>query len=281
MTEYNPEELDELKSELHDNIEILKENVSSEEDLEKLNALIEYLSAKDAENEDDSRKADEIGLINKGLKLFQQFKRGFEREMDIDPGRLLALTDGIFSIVMTLLVFGISAPDIAIDSYSHFISFLLTLAPTVGVTIVSFILISSFWIYHHEFIKVNNLNFVYLWLNIFFLITISFIPFTTSLIGKFSHFFLSEVLFGINILLVIIAFLLMYVYAYKKDFLENKPSKKEKRHVLNTFLIIMGLTVIVNLLDFNVSGNFIFLFLLIPIISSISDSIFKWKHRKI
>ena len=246
-----------------------------------MNAFIEFLSAKDAENEDDSRKADEIGLINKGLKLFQQFRRGFERDMDIDPGRLLALTDGIFSIVMTLLVFGIAAPDIAIDSYSHFISFLLTLAPTVGVTIVSFVLISSFWIYHHEFIKVNNLNFVYLWLNIFFLITISFIPFTTSLIGKFSHFFLSEVLFGINILLVIIAFLLMYVYAYKKDFLENKPSKKEKRHVLNTFLIIMGLTVIVNLLDFNVSGNFIFLFLLIPIISSISDSIFKWKHRKI
>ncbi|WP_067045243.1 TMEM175 family protein [Methanobrevibacter sp. YE315] len=277
MSDYNPDDLEKLKSDLHNNIQILKENVESEEDLENLNKFIDYLSDMDAQSDDDEKKAEGISLINKGLVVFQDLVDGIQRDVNIDPGRLAGLTDGVFSIVMTLLVFGIAAPNIEMNSYSHFISFITALIPTIATTIVSFVILSSFWIYHHEFLKIKNFNLLYIWLNIIFLICVSFVPFTTSLIGKYSHFFLSEVLFGINILLNIVSFLLLYLYAYKKDFLENKPSKKEKRHVLNTFLIIMALTIIVNLLDFNVSGNFIFLFLLIPVISTLSDIVFKWK----
>lgn len=195
--------------------------------------------------------------------------------MDIDPGRLTGLTDGIFGMVMTLLVFAIALPELQIANYSDFISFIATLMPTIGVTVVSFVLISSFWIYHHEFIKVKSLNIPFLWISILFLICISFIPFTTSLIGNYSHFFLSEAIFGLNIFLTILVFLLMYHYADSRKFLEKLPSKEEKRYVLNTFFIIMGLTIIVNLLDFNVSSNFIYLFLLVPIISTVRDINFK------
>ena len=195
--------------------------------------------------------------------------------MDIDPGRLTGLTDGIFGMVMTLLVFAIALPELQIANYSDFISFIATLMPTIGVTVVSFVLISSFWIYHHEFIKVKSLNIPFLWISILFLICISFIPFTTSLIGNYSHFFLSEAIFVLKIFLTILFFLLMYHYADSRKFLEKLPSKEEKRYVLNTFFIIMGLTIIVNLLDFNVSSNFIYLFLLVPIISTLRDINFK------
>lgn len=277
MSDYNPEDLEKLKSELHDNIQILRDNAQSEEDIKRLDSFVEYLSYKDSQIDDDEKKVEEIGAINKGLVYFQDLIDGIERDVDIDPSRLGGLTDGIFSIVMTLLVFGIAVPDMEMNSYSHFISFITALTPTVATTLVSFVILSSFWIYHHEFLKIKNFNLLYLWLNILFLICVSFVPFTTSLIGKYSHFFLSEFLFGINILLNIISFSLLYIYAYKKDFLENKPSKKEKKHVLNTLLIVMALTILVNILDFNVSGNFIFLFLLIPVITTISDSIFKRK----
>ncbi len=189
----------------------------------------------------------------------------------------MGLTDGIFGMVMTLLVFAIALPDLQIVNYNNFIAFISTLAPTIGVTIVSFVLISSFWIYHHEFIKIKRMDIPYLWLNIFFLICISFIPFTTSLIGNYSHFFLSEAVFGLNIFLTIVFFLLMYYYAYSRKFLENFPSYDERHHIYHTFFIIMGLTVLVNLLDFNVSSNFIYLFLLVPVISTIRDIKFKMK----
>ena len=212
---------------------------------------------------------------DKKLSFLERFKQGLESDIDIDPGRLMGLTDGIFGMVMTLLVFGIALPEIQITSYSDFIGFISSLTPTIGVTIVSFVLISSFWIYHHEFIKVKRLNIPYLWVNILFLICISFIPFTTSLIGHYSHFFLSEAIFGLDIFLTVVFFLLMYHYADSRLFLEEIPSDEEKRYVIHTFLIIMALTVIINLLDFNVSGNFIYLFLLVPVISTIRDIKFK------
>lgn len=221
------------------------------------------------------RDAKKLKRINKKLSFYQRFKNALQSDIDIDPGRLLGLTDGIFGMVMTLLVFGIALPELQIANYTDFLTFMSTLAPTIGVTIVSFILISSFWVYHHEFIKVKTLNIPYLWLNILFLICISFIPFTTSLIGNYSHFFLSEALFGLDIFLTGLLFLVMYYYAYSRNFLENTPSKEENRRVLHTFLIIMGLTVVVNLLDFNVSGIFIYLFLLVPVISTVSDIKFK------
>ena len=170
------------------------------------------LDAKDSKFGSNAHKAKRYEKLDKKLGYFQRFKLGLESDIDIDPGRLMGLTDGIFGMVMTLLVFGIALPELQIANYSDFITFISTLAPTIGVTIVSFVLISSFWIYHHEFIKVKRLNIPYLWINILFLICISFIPFTTSLIGNYSHFFLSEAIFGLNIFLVIVSFLLMYYY---------------------------------------------------------------------
>ena len=69
----------------------------------------------------------------------------------------------------------------------------------------------------------------------------------------------------------------MYHYADSRKFLEKTPSKDEKRYIINTFIILMALTVIVNLLDFHVSNKFIYLFLLVPVISTIRDIHFKMK----
>ena len=269
----SPEYIEELKDSIDEKIRIIRENTDDKETIEKLDNFADFLNEKEFRS--DARKAKQYKKFNKRLNFYQRFKLGLERDLDIDPGRLMGLTDGIFGMVMTLLVFGIAIPELQIANYSSYVSFMGSLAPTIGVTIVSFVLISSFWIYHHEFIKVKTLNIPYLWLNIFFLIAISFIPFTTSLIGNYSHFFLSEAVFGLNIFLTIVIFLLMYYYAYSRKFLENMPSKEERNYIYHTFFIIMGLTVIVNLLDYNVSSNFIYLFLLVPVISTIRDIMFR------
>ena len=267
-------DLDEIKAELSEKLEYLKENAQSEEEVEKLNKFASYLVNKYNITEDNF-DVEKLNRFNEGLSFYQRFKQALEKNIDIDPGRLMGLTDGIFGMVMTLLVFGIALPELQIENYSTFVSFFLSLAPNIGVTIVSFVLLSSFWIYHQEFIKLNNLNIPYLWLNILFLICISFVPFTTSIIGHYSHFFLSEVIFGINIILTIFSFLLMYRYANSMHFLENTPSKKERNYVYKTFGMIMALTIVVSLLNFNVSSNFIYLFLLVPVISTIRDIRFK------
>lgn len=271
----SPEDVEELKRDIQEKIEIIKENTEDEEILNKMDDFTSFIDGDSKAS--NWKKARKYNRIDNKLSYYQKFKLGLESDIDIDPGRLMGLTDGIFGMVMTLLVFGIALPELQIISSSDFTTFIYALIPTIGLTIVSFVLISSFWIYHHEFIKVKRLNIPYLWINIMFLICISFIPFTTSLIGQYSHFFLSEALFGLNIFLTIVFFLLMYLYADSRKFLENTPSKDEKRYVIHTFLLIMALTVTVNLLDFNVSNKFIYLFLLVPVISAVRDIRFKIK----
>ena len=260
LRNYFSSELSEIVEELDD------------EDVEKIRNFRTHFNEKYSDHPIVGKKVDNIKN-----DFFHNFKQSFESNIDIDPSRLQGLTDGIFGMVMTLLIFGLALPASQLVTEGDFVTFLQSIAHTFGLTIISFVLVSSFWIYHHEFIKINSLNIPYLWMNIFFLACISTIPFTTSMIGAYSRFFLAEVIFGLNIFFTNLSFLIMYVYAYNRGFLENHPSKNEKRYVLNTFILIMALTVIVNLLDYNLSEDFMYLFLLVPVISTLRDINFKMK----
>ena len=105
---------------------------------------------------------------DKKISTYQRFLDAFEKDLDIDPGRLMGLTDGIFSIVMTLLIFGMALPEEKIVNYTGFIDFIGSISSVAGVVIVSFILLASFWLYHHEFMKIKKLNIPYIWLNMFY-----------------------------------------------------------------------------------------------------------------
>lgn len=279
----NDDEIEEKYAKLL-KIKVHVDAIKEEWDEETLEELKEFLYEKQG-NEDIQVNAPLLSNTNSENSsssssegFFNRIRDAFERDVGIDPGRLMGLSDGIFGMVMTLLAFGIAIPELSVHSYDNFLSAFWSMLPTIGVTIVGFVLMGSFWIYHHEYMKIKNLNIPYLWLNILFLICLSFIPFTISLIGEYSEFFASNVAFGINILFTIISFLMMYVYATRRGFMEVQPTKKERRHVLLTMGSIMGLTVIVNLLDFNVSSNFIYLFLLIPVISTIMDIWYNYKN---
>jgi uncharacterized membrane protein len=245
-----------------------------EEDLERVKSFRDEFKEKYLTKPTVEKKVDKI---ENGF--FQEFMQTFDSNIDIDPGRLISLTDGIFGMVMTLLVFSMALPGAELLTETDLMTFLQANAHTFGLTIVSFILVSSFWVYHHEFLKINSLNMLHLWIHMFFLACISVTPFTTSIMGNYSEFFIAEVLFGINIFLTILTFLIMYHHAYTKGFLEKKPSKSEKRYVINTFIILMGITIAVNLLDYNVSEDFMYLFLLVPVISTIRDIRFRMKSR--
>ena len=272
--------LESLKEEINEQIREIEEN-KDERAKEKIGKLKEYndsLFDEEINEGNIDKNIKKLTRVNKRFNSYQRFVEAFERDLDIDPGRLMGLTDGIFSIVMTLLIFGMVLPDAEIVNYTGFIDFVSSIAPMAGLIIISFIVIASFWIYHHEFMKIKRLNMPYLWLNIFYLASICFIPFSTSIIGNYSKFFLANVIFGANIFLVIIFFLLMFHYAHKRGFLEEYTSEWEKKYVFHTLYMLMGVTIIVNLLDFNVNSKFIYLLLLIPIISTLRHIQFRMKE---
>lgn len=221
----------------------------------------------------------ELEKHNKRLERFQRIIHAIQSEIEIDPGRLMGLTDGIFGIVMTLLIFGMVLPNKEIVNYTGFLNFISSIMPTIGLTLVSFVLLATFWIFHHEFIKLKNVNMIYLWITMLYLVSLTFIPFSTSLMGVYSQFFLSDVIFGFNILIASLSFLLMFFYASLRGLLDEEAIGCDNRYILNTILIIMGFTILVSALDFFVNPNLFYLFLLVPVITTIRDIQYKLKRE--
>lgn len=114
--------------------------------------------------------------------------------------RLESFSDGVLAIVITLLILNVKLPEV---SYDNLGAGLLELLPTVEVYILSFLLIGMYWIFHHHtFNFVSEVDGIMTWLNILFLLTISFLPFPTSLVGKYPNQTLPMVIYGANLILV-------------------------------------------------------------------------------
>ncbi len=124
--------------------------------------------------------------------------------------RLEAFSDGVFAIVITLLILNVKLPEVAYNGLWHG---LLEMAPTIGVYILSFLLIGMYWVFHHyAFTFINEVDGILLWLNILFLLFVSFMPFPTMLLGKYPMQTIPVVIYAINLILVNITGFIFILY---------------------------------------------------------------------
>jgi uncharacterized membrane protein len=126
--------------------------------------------------------------------------------------RLKALADGIFAIAMTLLVLNLALPEAGMGLAELHSLLLGQLDKFLGYA-VSFILLAILWVRHHEqshYVKRTDGR--HLWINVFFLMFVALVPFSTSLVGDYSHELVAEIFFGLNILMV--AMLLLWSWAH-------------------------------------------------------------------
>lgn len=102
--------------------------------------------------------------------------------------RVLAFSDGLFAIAMTLLVVGISVPtSTAVDDVGEMIQALGGVFPEVVGFAVSFIVIGRYWLAHHRFCALlRAVDSRLIAINLVYLAFIAFLPFPTDLLGN--HF---------------------------------------------------------------------------------------------
>jgi len=98
-------------------------------------------------------------------------------------GRIEALSDGVFSIAMTLLVLELHVPDGNLPD-PELLQALGAMAPHIGIYALSFLILGIYWVGHHnQFYYIRQANRELLWINILFLGLVAFIPFSTALLG--------------------------------------------------------------------------------------------------
>ena len=121
---------------------------------------------------------------------------------EISKSRIEMLTDGIFAIVMTLLVLEITVPQLAHSEVvaGELPKRLFELWPVIYSYALSFVILGFFWISHHDqFYYIKRANRIFAWITIFYLMFIAFIPFSTALLGEYTSQQISVVIYGINI----------------------------------------------------------------------------------
>jgi uncharacterized membrane protein len=98
--------------------------------------------------------------------------------------RLVFFSDAVFAIVITLLVLPLTA-EIELPAETRDLSQdVVQQWPKVVSFVVSFLVIGQFWIAHHNmFILLRRFDPGLLWLNLIALLTVSFMPFPTAVLG--------------------------------------------------------------------------------------------------
>jgi uncharacterized membrane protein len=119
----------------------------------------------------------------------------------LSKSRVETLTDGIFAIAMTLLILGIEVPQI--DPLTPMNALLHSLIPDLLQYVIAFLVLAVFWtIHHNQFYYIRIIDYRLLWLNIFWLLFVGGMPFTTSLAETYINDYQSMIIFGCNIMLI-------------------------------------------------------------------------------
>src|SRR5215510_11539401 len=124
--------------------------------------------------------------------------------------RLEAFSDGVFAIVITLLILNVRVPD----GRSFTLESFRPLIPPLATFVLSFIMVGVYWIAHHHMLHfITQVNRRLLWLNLLVLLCVVFIPFPTSLLGTGFNNALAVRLYGMSLMATNLSGLLFWLYA--------------------------------------------------------------------
>jgi uncharacterized membrane protein len=128
--------------------------------------------------------------------------------------RLETFADGVFAIAATLLVLNVEVPDIGRHSLAHE---LVRLWPAYVGYAVSFATIGIIWVNHHTVLRqLRGADRTFLFINVFFLLCVAFIPFPTRLLATYLRTGdgpAAAVAYGITLTATAVFFNLMWRYA--------------------------------------------------------------------
>ncbi len=127
------------------------------------------------------------------MKILDRFAQG-----ELPLGRVEAFSDGVFAIVVTLLVLELKVPVLKVPgSVPELAQDLVELMPKFLSWLVSFVIVCKFWLNHHHLLGLaRHATYGLVWLNSLFLMSQSFVPFPTALMGEYPENPLAVSAFG-------------------------------------------------------------------------------------
>jgi len=168
--------------------------------------------------------------------------------------RIDGLTDGIFAIVMTILVFEIRVPEIVgFTSNEALFNEVFSLYPLFLSYLLSFSLLFTYWRAHHFIASVlaKNVDIRLSNLSAFFLLFVCLVPFSSHLLGVYYNTEFAIILFAINIILIGLSLFAMRRYVIQSSSIETTPyTKTENEHANMRILLPVFVAIVAIIVSF-------------------------------
>lgn len=102
------------------------------------------------------------------------------------PDRLLAFSDGVFGVAITLLVIDLQLPPIPGEGGdSALMQALLAMGPKLFIFAFTFIVVGMSWLGHHrKFSYIEKVDGWLLWINLLYLMALCLVPFASSVLSE-------------------------------------------------------------------------------------------------
>ena len=130
----------------------------------------------------------------------------------MEKHRLLAFSDGVIAIIITIMVLELRPP------HEASLEALRTLGPTFLSYVLSFLYLAIYWNNHHHLLHTaKRVNGAILWANMHLLFWLSLLPFTTAWMGETGGATWPTAIYGVSLLLPSIAYYLLQTLIVRAD----------------------------------------------------------------
>lgn len=183
------------------------------------------------------------------------------REVD----RLGAFTDGVLAIAITLLVLDLRVPgDVAAMSDADLGQALLAIWPKYMGYLISFLVIGNYWVIHNaKFRRLTSVTPAFVWLNIWFLLVVGLLPFTTSVLSENGGTIATSV-YAANVALASALLAWMGLYAEAHDMVDVTIVESRWRHAARSLITTVVFLLSIVIAQFNPDWARYFWFVLVP-----------------
>lgn len=150
-------------------------------------------------------------------------------ENEVEFSRIVAFSDGVFAIAITLLVLNLGVPEHV--PHDDLGPVLWEQRNDLFAYAISFAVIGRFWIVHHRFFgEVTKFDGRLLTLNLFYLAWIVLIPFSSQVLGDHGGDTDAVILYALNLAAVSLVGMLMFFDARQAGLATGDPEHVRQQH---------------------------------------------------
>jgi len=163
------------------------------------------------------------------------------------PERLLAFSDGVFGVAITLLVINLRLPPIPTrGGDAALLQALSAMGPNLFVFAFTFIIVGISWLAHHrKFSYVDSIDSGLLWINLFYLMALCLLPFASSVLSEHGSL-VGFVLYDTVMALVQMLSAILSIYCLRQPFLARLDLSPSLRQDMVLSPVLVGTIFVVS-----------------------------------